>query len=85
MLFFARVLRRLELFAKLGSILCHHFLECSVNKMAAAGSFSSQYRVLFTSIMSTRRCGAPVLEEFRMLDNWLLVASNLNVGQHLLM
>ena len=73
MLIFEHVLRRLELFAKLGSVLCHHFLECSVNKMAAVGSFLSQYRVLFMSIMSTRKCGAPVLEEFCKLDNWLVI------------
>ena len=73
MLFFTCVLRRLELFAKLRSVLCRHFLESFVNKVAAAGSFSSQYCVLFTSIMCKRRCGAPVLEEFCILDNWLLI------------
>ena len=39
MLFFTCILRRLELFVKLGGVLCCHFFERSVNKMAAAGSF----------------------------------------------
>ena len=56
------VLRRLELFAKLRGVLCHHFLEYFANEMAATGSFSAQYRALFTRIMSTRRCGATVLD-----------------------
>ena len=32
-LFFVCVLQRLELFVKLGGILCRHFLKRSVNKM----------------------------------------------------
>ena len=36
MFFFARVLRKLEL---IGDILCRHFLETSISKMAAAGAF----------------------------------------------
>ena len=62
MLFFARILQRIELFAKLGGILCALYLKCPMNEMAAAGFFLAQYCAFFVSIMSTRSCGAPVLE-----------------------
>ena len=59
---FQSCLVKIRALVRLGGVLCRHFLERYVNKMAAAGCFSSRYRALFAGIVSTRRCGAPTLE-----------------------
>ena len=62
MLFFARVLRRLELFCKIGAYSTTIFRKVKYRKWPPLVLSLSQDRALFVDITSTRRCGNPVLE-----------------------
>ena len=83
--FLVCVLRRLELFAKLRGVLCHHFLNTSQMKWLPQAL--SRHSIVRYSQESCLQGGVEPQYwiQFRMLNYWLLVSSNLNVGQHLLM
>ena len=57
---FCSCLAKIRAFCKISGVLCRHFLKCSVNKIAATGSFLFTVSALFADITTTKRCGAPM-------------------------